>query len=124
MTAEPTIENAYDVLARTSDLMDGFVSDTDFVDLLRVIQISIAQGKVDPKQVPAFVQKLGNEFPSGNGIINRQLAMVLAYLKPATFDGRVKEYFESHPDAAEDKLYVAMHLQKIGSSLEATRSLR
>ena len=118
MTAEPTIENAYDVLARTSDLMDGFVSDTDFVDLLRVIQISIAQGKVDPKQVPAFVQKLGNEFPSGNGIINRQLAMVLAYLKPATFDGRVKEYFESHPDAAEDKLYVAMHLQKIGSSLE------
>lgn len=118
MTANPSIENAYDVLARTSDLMDGFVSDTDFVDLLRVIQISIAQGKVDPKQVPAFVQKLANEFPSGNGIINRQLAMILAYLRPATFEGRIIEYFDSHPDAAEDKLYVAMQLQKIGDVLE------
>ena len=118
MTAHPSIENAYDVLARTSDLMDGFVSDTDFVDLLRVTQISIAQGKVDAKQVPAFVEKLANEFPSGNGIINRQLAMILAYLKPSAMEGRVKDYFESHADGDEDKLYVAMQLQKIGSSLE------
>ena len=119
MTAHPSIENAYDVLARTSDSMDGFVSDTDFVDLLRVIQLTVSQAKVDAKQIPAFVQKLANEFPSGNGIINRQLSMILANLKPVSFEGRIKDYFDNHQDSDEDKLHVAMQLQKIGDSLEA-----
>ncbi len=118
MTAYPTVENAYDILARISQLLDGFVSDAEFVDLLRATQLALSRSNVDPKQIPAFVEKMVNEFPSGNGIINRQLAMILAYLKPGSLDGRIPEYLKNHSDSQDDKLMVAMYLQTIGASLE------
>jgi putative heme-binding domain-containing protein len=117
MTAHPTLENAYEVLARSSHWMDGFVSDRDFIDLLRVIQLAMLQGQVEPAKIPAFTERIRNEFPSGNGTINRQLAQLMAYMKIGSVEGRIGDYLASHSDSDEDKLFVAMYLQTIGQEL-------
>jgi len=45
MTAQPSLERAYSVLAEGSVALDGFLSDEDFLDLLRVFQVTLSQGK-------------------------------------------------------------------------------
>ena len=41
MIVEPELENSYRILARCSSIMDEFVSDSDFVGLLRVVQLAL-----------------------------------------------------------------------------------
>ncbi len=123
MTAYPSLENSYKVLARCSQFMEGFVGDEDFVDLLRVIQLSLIQGKVDPAKVPAFANRIGNEFPSGNGIINRELSRIMAFLKVGSLDERIVNYLKSDSDSDTDKLHVALNLQLIGTQLSGDERL-
>ena len=117
MTAYPNLENAYEVLARCSHWMDGFVSDRDFIDLLRVVQLAMLHGEVEGGKIPAFTKRIRDEFPSGNGTINRQLAQIMAYLKIGSIEGRICDYLASHSDTDDDKLFVAMYLQTIGKEL-------
>jgi putative heme-binding domain-containing protein len=117
LAAQPTLERSYEILARTSELMDEFVTDADFVDMLRVIQVALIQGKVDPQSVPAFADRIQREFPSASGILNRELSRILAYLKAGELDGRIAEYFKTTTDSNEDKVHVAMFLQTIGKQL-------
>ena len=117
VTSQPNLENSYKVLARCSAWMDGFVNDDDFIDLLRVVQLSLAQGDVDSTKIPAFVERIRSEFPCSNGIINRELARIMAYLKTGSIEQRISDYFRSHSDSADDKLHVALYLQTIGTAL-------
>ena len=54
MIAHPGKKNSYEVLARVSSLMGGFVSDRNFIEMLRIIQLSLERGNIDPEQIPAF----------------------------------------------------------------------
>ena len=45
LIAEPSEENALAVIERASELMTGFVSDRDFIDMLRVMQVAMLQGE-------------------------------------------------------------------------------
>jgi putative heme-binding domain-containing protein len=117
MIAAPTLERSYQVLARVSSFMDGFVNDADFIDMMRTAQLALVQGKVDPTKIPAFAQRIGTEFPSGNSIINQELTRLLAYLKNGQLDGRLEEYLASDETPNLDKLHVAMLMQTIGRTL-------
>ena len=118
MVAYPTLDNAYQVLARSSEFMDGYVNDRDFVDLLRVIEMALAQGHVDSMNVPAFVERMKNEFPSQSPVINRELSRILANLKATGFDGRLTEYLTSNSEDEQlDRVHVAMQLQAVGNTL-------
>ena len=117
--AAPDLDRSYAVLARGSELMDGFVSDADFVDMLRVMQLAIVRGKVQPQKIPAFAQRIADEFPSGNPTINEELIRLLAGLKYADFDGRLAEYFESDAHSTAEKNYVAMMIQTVGRGVES-----
>ncbi len=110
---EPTLKNAYQIMVRYTELSQGFVSDDDFVAMLRVNQLAVALAGVDSEKTPAFTKRVADEFPSKNGRINRELARLLAHLKDVELDGRVAEYFESASDSTTDQLSVAMHLQTI-----------
>lgn len=123
VTSQPSLDTSYQVLARCSEIMNEYVSDADFVDLLRVMQLALIQGKVDPKNVPAFVEQIQKEFPTGNGLLNRELARILAYLKAGNFDNRIISYFETTTDTKEDRVHVAMFLQTIGKDLSDSARL-
>ena len=72
MTAHSNLERSYRVLAKSSKFMEGFINDQDFIDMLRAMQLALVQGKVNPSKVPGLVERIGNEFPSGNSTINRE----------------------------------------------------
>jgi len=117
MIADPSLPNSYKVLARVSKLMDGFVNDADFVDILRVAQLAMVRGDVDPQKIPAFAIRIGGEFPSGNSLINQELVRLLAYMKYAQLDGRLETWLEAKDTPDIDKLHVALLMQTIGRTL-------
>ena len=80
MIADPSLPNSYRVLARVSKIMDGFVNDADFVDMLRVCELAMIRGDVDAAKIPAFSKRIAAEFPSGNSTINQELVRLLAYI--------------------------------------------
>ena len=123
MTAEPTLERSYQVLARASKIMEGFVNDHDFVDLLRTMELALVRGEVDATRVPGLAIRLGNEFPSGSSVINRELSRLLAYLKAGNLQGRVEEYLLSEDVSMDDKVHVGMYMQSIAEYLTPSSRL-
>ena len=118
MISQPNTDNAYKVLARTAELLSGFISDDDFADLLRVVQVALTQGQIDPEQIPAFVLQMSSEFPTKNPRINAELAKILAYLNAADIEHRFAAYLSDSADSAQSKLHVAMILQTMGDRLD------
>jgi glucose/arabinose dehydrogenase len=110
MIAYPERKHALDVLERLDRVMDGFVSDRDFIDMLRVTEVALTRGGLAPEDVPGIRRQLAEEFPAAEPRMNRELVRVLVFLQePAVLD-RYLAYLKS--DAAEeDKLHVAMHLR-------------
>jgi len=51
MTASPPLGRAYQVLAKPSQWMEGFINDHDFIDLLRAMELALVPGQVDPKLI-------------------------------------------------------------------------
>lgn len=110
--AHPTEDNAITVLTQLGHLMDEFISDREFVDMLRLAQVALHRAKVSPEQVRFLADKLGEEFPSSDATINRELVRLLAYLQVTTPMDRYLAYLSS--DAADaDKLHLALHLRFI-----------
>lgn len=122
MTADPNLDRAYQVLARASKFMEGFINDRDFVDMLRAMELALIRGNVEPSRVPGLAIRIGNEFPSGSSQINRELVRLLAYLESGDLAGRIKEYAESKDISTIDKVHLGMHMQAISGKLTpATR---
>ena len=119
MTANPKLDLAYKILARSTHFMDGYLPDDEFVDLLRAAQIALVQGRVDPFQIQGFGDRICSEFPAGNAQINKQLAMIMGFMKNCTAGDRIPGYFQDSPNNPADKLFVAMYLQKISSTLSS-----
>ena len=51
MAAFPPLEWAYQVLAKPSQWMEGFINDHDFIDLLRAMELALAPKQVGPKLI-------------------------------------------------------------------------
>lgn len=114
LIAQPSPEDADAVLQRSRELMSGFVSDRDFVDMLRLMQVAILQGKVEPDQLAALRPQLAEEFPASDPIMNRELIRLLVYLQDDSILDRYLEYL--HSDVSNpDKMHVAMHLRFLNS---------
>ena len=103
MTASPSLERAYQVLAQASQRMEGFVNDHDFVDLLRTMELALVRGQVNPQLIGGFADRIGNEFPSENSLINRELIRLLAFLQVEQLDGRMLEFLANESVEANDK---------------------
>jgi len=120
MTAQPSLERAYSVLAEGSLALDGFLSDEDFLDLLRVVQVTLSQGKVEPAKIPAFVQRLGDEFPAGSPQINMELVKVLSGLNAGDLDGRLATWLQAPTTSAPEKFQAVTYFQRTANTLSST----
>ncbi len=118
MTASPSLERAYQVLAQASQRMEGFVNDHDFVDLLRTMELALVRGQVNPQLIGGFADRIGREFPSENSLINRELIRLLAFLQVEQLDGRMLEFLANESVEANDKVHLALHLHAAGERLE------
>jgi len=114
MIAHPSHENGIAVLEQVSKAMGTFVSDRDFVDILRLIEVSLVRGGVAPDEVATLKMQLAEEFPSGDSLMNRELIRLLAYLQESSIIDRYLTYLKF--DAPEiDRLHLALYLRFIES---------
>ncbi|HUG66857.1 MAG TPA: HEAT repeat domain-containing protein [Pirellulaceae bacterium] len=112
LVVAPDEANARAVITRFQSISEGFVSDSEFTDMLRVVQIALHRGEIDPASEPDLAKALEIEFPSGDSTINRELVRLLAYLQVSEPMDRYLAYLKS--DAAPvDRLHLAMHLRFI-----------
>ncbi|MFO0916367.1 MAG: HEAT repeat domain-containing protein [Pirellulales bacterium] len=110
--AQPGDEHARQIIEHGRTLMDGFVSDRDFVDLLRVFQLALHRSKLDADATAELKDQLAQEFPATDRMINRELVRLLAHLQVDSISDRYLEYLSSDLPV-EDRVHTAMYLARI-----------
>tara|TARA_R110002049_G_scaffold72490_2_gene187081 strand:- start:81226 stop:84984 length:3759 start_codon:yes stop_codon:yes gene_type:complete len=123
INADPTEATALQVLQRSSEMMTGFLSDADFTDVLRLCQVALHRGKIEPSKVAQLGVQIAEEFPAGELRMNRELIRLAAYLQADGVAERALQYVES--DAPEiERVLVAMCLQFISHDWNAAQRFR
>jgi len=112
MIEQPTRENGLAVIERFASLTDGFITDRDFIDMLRLAQVALHRGGLLPSDVSDLHAKLAREFPAGDDIMNRELMRLLAFLEVDEPLERYLAYLDSSIDNVQ-RLHVALHLRFI-----------
>ncbi len=110
VNADPTEETCMAVLQRASELMTEFLSDADFVDTLRLCEVALHRGKIDPSRVPALRDQIAEEFPAGDNRMNHELIRLAAYLGADSVANRALDFINGDHDQV-DRTLVAMCLQ-------------
>lgn len=106
------------VLERCSQMMAGFLSDADFIDVLRLCQVTLHRSDIDPQKVIPLGKQIAEEFPAGESRINHEVIRLAAYLQAESLADRAVKYLES--DAPhESRTLVAMCLQSMSNGWEA-----
>jgi putative heme-binding domain-containing protein len=95
-------------LDRSSKLLTGYLTDDDFLDVVRVIQLALIQGQVAPDSVAELRQQLSEEFPATDFRMNRELVRLLVYLQDPQLAERLVEQLNSDLPSVE-KMQLLMH---------------
>jgi len=92
MAAHPSPEVARKILARSEAIIkgdvqepnkkQGYLSDGNFLDLLRVVQLSLSRGQIAAADIPTLGDQLLREYPTKHAMMNRELVRLLAHLQP------------------------------------------
>jgi putative heme-binding domain-containing protein len=108
--AKPSHEHALAALQQLAKASEKFVSDKNFIDMLRVMQVAMHRGEIKPDDVPGLRRQLAEEFPAGDATMNRELTRLLVFMQESSILDRYLAYLKSKaPDV--DKLHVALHLR-------------
>jgi len=110
MTAWPSKDHALVVSQRASELMAAYMADDEFIDLVRMLQITVLRGDIDKALVPQLAKMLADEFPANrHHLMNRELARLLVRLDVTSIKDRYIAYLES--DLPEnDRIHMVTHL--------------
>lgn len=123
LIARPSKEDAEDVIQRTLTLMEGYVSDRDFIDMLRVVQLALIRGEFSAADAPDVRQAMEREFPANHPRMNRELVRLLAYLDASSIADRYLAYLRSPKAEYIDKLHLALHLRFLNTPLSENQRL-
>ncbi len=122
LIAQPSEENAMAVIGRIRELMAEFVSDRDFVDMLRIMQVAILQGNIAPDQLAELGEQLADEFPAGDAIMNRELIRLLVYQQSSSIMDRYFDYLTGEA-ANPDKVHLAMYMRFLQNGWTTQRKM-
>jgi putative heme-binding domain-containing protein len=104
----PSRATVDEVLNRSSTLLEGYLTDEDFLDLLRVMQLALIKGKVKPEEVKPLREKLLAEYPAQDQRMNRELVRLLVYLQEPAMAERMVEQLSSDIPSV-DKMQILTH---------------
>ena len=98
------------VLARCGSLLDGYLTDDDFLGLLRVAQLALIKGEVTPDEAIKLRMKLSLEYPAQDRHMNRELVRLLVYLQDPSMAERMVEQLKSDLPSVE-KMQILTHVR-------------
>lgn len=108
--ADPTHPTALEVLAKMSKTIPEFLSDSEFIDLLRTCQLAITLGGVKPAEIQPLAKQIAEEFPAGEIRVNRELIRLAAALGSDALKSRALDYLEGDAPMSE-RLHVGLYLR-------------
>ncbi|HEX3600414.1 MAG TPA: HEAT repeat domain-containing protein, partial [Lacipirellulaceae bacterium] len=98
-------------------LKPGELSDGCFLDLLRVVQLSLARGNIAPTEVPELAKELLSEYPTRDPMMNRELVKLITYLQPPGAAHALAQQLDAKSPELE-KLQVAAYAPRIAAGWE------
>lgn len=123
VTADPSRETALMVLENMSQRIPTFLSDNDFVNLLRTVEVAIEVGGIKPDEVRPLASQIAEEFPTGEPRMNRELIRLAAYLDAQSLSDRALEYIAGDSPLSE-RLHVAMYLRFLNTDWTPEQQFR
>lgn len=115
----PTIDT---ILEQSRELMQGFLTDNDFIGMLRVVELTLIQGKIQGTEVPELGPQLAEEYPSSHQDMNRELVKLLAYLQaPAAMERMLTELNGDAPQI--ERLHLGLYLRFLRDGWTLERKL-
>lgn len=103
-------------------LKPGELSDPNFLDLLRIVQLAMIRGKIAPNEVPTLTQQLLREYPTRDAMMNRELVKLLVYLQPPGVAHALAHQLETNIPEVE-KMQIAAYAPHIAAGWETADKL-
>ena len=119
----PSKENALAIASRFNELMNDFITDRDFIDMMRLVQVAMERGSLNAEDVPELSAALAEEFPSSDPIMNRELVRLLVHLQVTSPMERYLAFLESDADHLE-KLHLALQLRFLQTGWQEGQRVR
>jgi putative heme-binding domain-containing protein len=110
INAQPDDTTALAILERTSQLLTGFLSDADFLDLLRLQQVTLHRSQLPIADLGKLRDQLAEEFPSGEARLTRELMRLCTALQADSVVPRALQML-SQDQPMEERMLVGMHLR-------------
>lgn len=107
--AAPTADNGHAILKMSRDMLAGFVSDRNFVDLLRLMQVTLHRCELPQDELTKLSAALVAEFPVAEPVLNRELFRLLTYLNAEEVVPAAIGLLQTDAELAE-RMHIAMHL--------------
>lgn len=123
MTAWPSHDRALAITKRAEHFLAEYMTDEDFVDMLRLLQITVLRGDLQGDELPRLQELLAEEFPASHHILNRELIRLLVRLNVTS----IKERYLDHLDTdlpANERIHVATHLRYLETEWNADEKVR
>ena len=112
VAADPSPQTGRAVIGRVSGMIEGFLSDADFIDTLRLTELALSRCPNPPTEFAEFGKRIAVEFPSGDSRMNQELIRIACYLQQDEMVGRAIRFLESEAEL-DDRVIVAMCLQRL-----------
>lgn len=123
VVADPSKQNAKLVINQLLVQLDSFISDRNFVDLLRVIEVAIHRGQLTPDELTMVRDRLGDEYPSGDALMNRELVRLLTYTQAGFAVDRFLQFLKSDAPLIE-KFHLAIHMRFLDAGWKDGQALQ
>jgi HEAT repeat protein len=114
LVVNPEPETAKKVVHCVREILPGFVSDADFIDLLRVTQLALLRGGLTEEDVPELRYQLADEYPAGDAKMNRELVRLLVHLNVTSIADRYIAQLHSEMPQ-QDRLHLGLHLSRLNN---------
>jgi putative heme-binding domain-containing protein len=100
----------------------GQISDANYLDLLRVVQLALVRGNIPATDAPTLGQQILREYPTRDAMMNRELVKLLAYLQPPGATQALTHQLDGDlPDM--EKLQIAGYAPRITSGWQTQDKL-
>lgn len=123
LVAQPSHEIAIDIAKNAQSRLDGYLSDDEFLVMLRVIQLAIHRADLKDDDLPGLADRIASEFPAGDDKMNRELIRTLAHFHVSSITDRYIAHLDSDIPAAE-RLNLAMHMSFIREGWTSEQKLK
>jgi putative heme-binding domain-containing protein len=120
---EPDRATADAIVANGMRMMQGFMTDDDFVGLLRVYQLALHRGAIPPDEARQLAGLLADEYPALEPRMNRELLRLLVYLEEQSVLPRMMDELARTDVSMEDKLHLAFYARFMSSGWTVDQKL-